>query len=42
MNDIVNALKTPFVTLPAEDMPPTRTVAIVWGAMGLLLARVLR
>lgn len=41
MDDIVNSLKAPFVTLPQDQVPPPRTVALVWGAVGLLLARVL-
>lgn len=41
MNDIVNSLKTPFITLPEGETPPPRTVALVWLAVGVIAARVL-
>lgn len=41
MDQIINALKTPFVTLPPEEQPAPKVVALVWGVVGVVLARAL-
>lgn len=41
MNDVINALKTPFVALPPEEQPSPKIVALVWGLVGVLVARTL-
>lgn len=40
MNEIINALKAPFVTLSPEEQPRPIVVAGVWGLVGFLVARV--
>lgn len=42
MDEIVAALKIPFVTLPPEQRPPDRTIVLVWAAVGALVASALK
>lgn len=42
MDPIVNALKVPFTTVPAEDRPSDRVIVAVWAGVGFLLASALR
>lgn len=39
MDNVINALKLPFVTLPPEQKPSDRTVVLVWAAVGLIIGR---
>lgn len=42
MNDIVNALKLPFTTVPQEDRPSDRVVVVVWALVGVVISSALK
>lgn len=42
MDEIIAALKTPFVTIAPEERPSDRTLVLVWAAVGALVASALK
>lgn len=38
--EVINALKAPFTTLPADSQPRPVVVAVTWAAVGFLLSRI--
>lgn len=38
MDDIVNALKLPFMTVPPEERPSDRVVVVVWALVGVAIS----